>query len=83
MSSMVTASTMTAVSSAITITEFAAAFTLVVVLLLSASLLAKELAAVGRGPWVQRFTRGLDLAMVPMIVALVTVVAIKMTESSS
>ncbi len=82
MSSMVTVSTMTAVSSAITITEFAAAFTLVVVLLLCLSLLAKEIAAVGRGPWIQRFTRGLDLAMIPMIVALVTVVAIKMTESS-
>ena len=69
MSSTVTTTTVTMMTTAITLDGLMASLTLTAILLLSCLLLSKEVVNVGQGTRVRRFSGGLDIAIVPVMLA--------------
>ena len=68
--------------STITSTEaFAASLGLIAVLALTSLLVAKELASATDAPWVQRFGRGLNVAIIPLLMVFTAIVAAKVLEA--
>jgi hypothetical protein len=74
MSSTVTTTTVTMMTTAVTLEGLMASMTLVVLLLLGALLLMKEVVNVGQGVRIRRLTKGLDIAVAPMLIAFVTII---------
>jgi hypothetical protein len=69
MSSTVTTATVAVMTTAVTLEGLMASLTLVVLVLLGALLLMKEIVNVGQGARIRRLTRGLDIAVAPMLIA--------------
>lgn len=61
-------------TTAVTIEGLMASLTLVVLLLLGGLLLMKEVVNVGQGTRIKRLTKGLDIAVAPMLIAFATIV---------
>ena len=77
---MVSSITTTTVS-AITSTEgFGASLGVIAVLLLISLVVAKSLASGTEGPRLQRFGRGLNVAIIPLLMVLGAIVAAKVVE---
>ena len=76
MSSTVTTTTVTMMTTAVTLEGLMASMTLVVLLLLGALLLMKEVVNVGQGVRIRRLTKGLDIAVAPMLIAFVTIIVL-------
>jgi hypothetical protein len=76
MSSTVTTTTVTMMTTAVTLEGLMASLTLVVLVLLGALLLLKEIVNVGLDARVRRLTRGLDIAVAPLLIAFVTTIVL-------
>jgi hypothetical protein len=76
MSSTVTTTTISTVTVAASMQDWAQVFTLIVLMALCVVLLTKEITVVGQSAGVRRFTRGLDIALVPMLVAFVLILGL-------
>ena len=77
MSSTVTTTTVTMLTTAVSFGELMAGFTLICVVLLGCLLLSKEVAHVGQGLRVRRLSRGLDIAVVPLLLAFGTTLVLR------
>ena len=69
MSSTVTTTTISTVTTAATFAELGQAMTMVAILLLIVVLLAREISSAARGNTGRRVARGLDITLVPLMVA--------------
>lgn len=69
MSSTVTTTTVATMTTAVSLDGLMAALTLIVLLVLGSLLLLKEVVNVGHGTTIRRLTRGLDIAVAPLLMA--------------
>jgi hypothetical protein len=76
MSSTVTTATVAVMTTAVTLEGLMASLTLVVLVLLGALLLMKEIVNVGQDARIKRLTRGLDIAVAPMLIAFVAIIVL-------
>jgi hypothetical protein len=74
MSSTVTTTTVTMMTTAITLEGLMASLTLTAILRLGCLLLSKEVVNGGAGARIRRLAKGLDIAIVPLLLAFVTTV---------
>jgi hypothetical protein len=77
---MVLSITITTVSTITSTAGFAASLGLIAVLLLISLLLGRELASATDAPRAQRFGRGANVAIIPLLLVLVAVVTAKVVE---
>ena len=71
----------TVTTSAVTSTAgFAASLGLIALLALVSLLLAKELSSATGAPRMQRFGRGLNVAIIPLLMVFAAIVAVKLVE---
>lgn len=77
MSALITTSTVTTVVAAVSIAEIASAFTLVLTIMLALTLLSKEVIAQRSSSGALRLTRGLDIALTPLLISFVLVLVIR------
>lgn len=77
---MVLSITTTTVSTVTSTAVFATSLGLIAVLALISFLVARELASVTDAPRLQRFGRGLNVAIIPLLMAFTVIVAAKVVE---
>jgi hypothetical protein len=77
---MISSITTTTVSTVSSTEGFAASLALIVVLALVSVLVAKELSSTTQTPRVQRFGRGLNVAIIPLLMVFTAIVATKLVE---
>jgi hypothetical protein len=77
---MVSSITTTTVSTVTSTTGFAASLALIAVLTLASVLVAKEFSSVTEAPRLQRFGRGLNVAIIPLLMVFTAIVAAKLVE---
>ncbi|MGB6837530.1 MAG: hypothetical protein WBF66_07495 [Dehalococcoidia bacterium] len=77
---MVLSITTTTVSTVTSTAVFATSLGLIAVLTLISFLVARELASVTDAPRLQRFGRGLNVAIIPLLMAFTAIVAAKVAE---
>lgn len=70
----------TTVSTVTSTAAFAASLGLIAVLLLVSLVVAKEFANATEAPRVQRFARGLNVAIIPLLMVFTAIVAAKLVE---
>jgi hypothetical protein len=80
MSSTVTTATVAVMTTAVTLEGLMASLTLVVLVLLGALLLMKEIVNVGQGARIRRLTRGLDIAVAPMLIAFAAIIILNSVD---
>jgi chromate transport protein ChrA len=77
---MISSVTTTTVSTVTSTGGFAASLGFIAVLTLISLLLAKELASVPGAPRLQRFSHGLNVAIIPLLMVLTAIVAAKVVQ---
>jgi hypothetical protein len=77
---MISSITTTTVSTVTSTAGFAASLGLIAVLALISLLVAKELASATDAPRLQRFGRGLNVAIIPLLMVFTAIVAAKVVE---
>lgn len=77
---MVLSVTITTVSTITSTAGFAGSLALIAVLALASVLVAKEFSTASNAPRLQRFGRGLNVAVIPLLMVFVAVVAAKLVE---
>jgi hypothetical protein len=80
MSSMVTSSTTAIVSSMVT-AEAATTFSLIAIAVLGLLLVGREIINFGQGAVLRRLARGIDIAALPLILAFVVIVVLRMSQT--
>lgn len=77
---MVSSITTTTISTVSSTEGFAASLALIVVLALTSVLVAKELSSTTQAPRLQRLGRGLNVAIIPLLMVFTAIVATKLVE---
>jgi len=77
---MISSITTTTVSTINSTEGFAASLALIALLALASVLVAKELSSAAQSPRVQRLGRGLNVAIVPLLMVFTAIVAAKLVE---
>ena len=77
---MISSITTTTVSTITSTEGFAASLALIAVLALTSVLVAKELSISTRAPRAQRLGRGLNVAIIPLLMVFTAIVAAKLVE---